>query len=212
MPWPKKGAKGGAAARRGAGGRGAASSGLDMQVLLVAVAASMFVAAVATAADWVWASQSLRHNVLYGLAHGAGLCGAMGLALGAANRRPFTGLAGGLIAGVLAAASYYGFVFIPGFRRYAILAAWAVLWILFGYLEGPFLRGSRVIGAVVRGIVAAAASGAVFYYVTAANWTGWNPQHIDYVAHFWRWGVAFLPGFLALLVTMSVQVRRTGGR
>ena len=66
----------------------------------------------------------------------------MGLALGAAHRRPFTGLAGGLIAGVLAAASYYGFVFIPGFRRYAILASWAVLWILFGYLEGPFLRGA----------------------------------------------------------------------
>jgi hypothetical protein len=183
-----------------------------MQVIIVAVVSSAFVAAVATAADWVWASQLLRHKILYGLLHGAGLCGAMGLALGAAHRRPFTGLAGGLIAGVLAAASYYGFVFIPGFRRYAILASWAVLWVLFGYLEGPFLRGARVSGAIARGVVAAAASGAVFYYVTAANWSRWNPQSIDYVAHFWRWGVAFLPGFLALLVTVSVQVRRTGGR
>jgi hypothetical protein len=210
MPWPKKGTKGGAA-RRGAG-PGTRSGGFDMQVIIVAVVASAFVAAVATAADWVWASQLLRHKILYGLLHGAGLCGAMGLALGAAHRRPFTGLAGGLIAGVLAAASYYGFVFIPGFRRYAILAAWAVLWVLFGYLEGPFLRGARVGGAIARGVVAAAASGAVFYYVTAANWARWNPQSIDYVAHFWRWGVAFLPGFLALLVTVSVQVRRTGGR
>jgi hypothetical protein len=66
-----------------------------MQVIVVAVIASIFVAAVATAADWVWASQLLRHKVLYGLVHGAGLCGAMGLALGAAHRRPFTGLAGG---------------------------------------------------------------------------------------------------------------------
>ena len=205
MPWPKKGSRSGAAARGGAGG-------FDMQVIIVAVVASAFVAAVATAADWVWASQLLRHQILYGLLHGAGLCGAMGLALGAAHRRPFTGLAGGLVAGVLAAASYYGFVFIPGFRRYAILAAWAVLWILFGYLEGPFLRGARVPGAIVRGVVAAAASGAAFYYVTAANWTRWNPQSIDYVDHFWRWGVAFLPGFIALLVTVSVQVRRTGGR
>jgi len=216
MPWPKKAAKGGAAKRgasgRGGGGRGATSGGFDMQVILVAVVASLFVAAVATAADWVWASQLLRHKMLYGLVHGAGLCGAMGLALGAAHRRPFTGLAGGLIAGVLAAASYYGFVFIPGFKRNAILAAWAVLWILFGYLEGPFLRGSRVVGAIARGVVAAAASGAAFYYVTAANWVGWNPQRIDYVEHFWRWGVAFLPGFIALLVTVSVQVRRTGGR
>jgi hypothetical protein len=209
MPWPKKGTKGGAA-RRGGGSGG--PGGFDMQVIIVAVVASAFVAAVATAADWVWASQLLRHKMLYGLVHGAGLCGAMGLALGAAHRRPFTGLAGGLIAGVLAAASYYGFVFIPGFRRYAILASWAVLWMLFGYLEGPFLRGARVGGALARGVVAAAASGAVFYYVTAANWSRWNPQSIDYVAHFWRWGVAFLPGFLALLVTVSVQVRRTGGR
>ncbi|MEO5820647.1 MAG: hypothetical protein ABIT71_09080 [Vicinamibacteraceae bacterium] len=209
MAWPKKGAKGGAARRGGGSGGGA---GFDTQVILVAIVASIFVAAVATAADWVWASQLLRHKMLYGLVHGAGLCGAMGLALGAAHRRPFTGLAGGLIAGVLAAASYYGFVFIPGFRRWAILASWAVLWILFGYLEGPFLRGSRVAGAIVRGVVAAAASGAVFYYVTAANWTRWNPQSIDYVEHFWRWGVAFLPGFLALLVSLSVQVRRTGGR
>ena len=209
MSWPKKGTKGGAA-RRGGGSGG--SGGFDMQVIIVAVVASAFVAAVATAADWVWASQLLRHKILYGLLHGAGLCGAMGLALGAAHRRPFTGLAGGLIAGVVAAASYYGFVFIPGFRRYAILASWAVLWMLFGYLEGPFLRGARVGGALARGVVAAAASGAVFYYVTAANWSRWNPQSIDYVAHFWRWGVAFLPGFLALLVTVSVQVRRTGGR
>jgi hypothetical protein len=210
MPWPKKGAKGGAA-RRGGGGSGS-SGGFDMQVIVVSLVASIFVAAVATAGDWVWASQLLRHKLLYGIAHGAGLCGAIGLALGAAHRRPFTGLAGGLVAGVLAAGSYYGFVFIPGFRRYAILAAWAVLWILLGYLDGPFLRGSKVVGAVLRGVVAAAASGAAFYYVTAVNWTGWNPQRIDYVEHFWRWGVAFLPGFIALLASVSVQVRRSGGR
>ena len=73
MPWPKKGAKGGGAARRGAG-----QGGLDMQAILVAVVASLFVAAVATAADWVWASQLLRHKMLYGLVHGAGLCGRWG--------------------------------------------------------------------------------------------------------------------------------------
>jgi hypothetical protein len=204
MPWPKKTKRGTAPAR------GAAAGGFDVQVIVAAVLSSIFVAAVATGADWVWATQAPRHKVLYALAHGAGLCGAMGLALGAAHRRPFTGLGGGLIAGVVAAASYYGFLFAT--RRYAILAAWCLLWVLFGYLEGPFLRGSKVVGAIVRGIIAAAASGAAFYYVTAAVWTRWNPPAIDYVEHFWRWGVAFLPGFLALLVTISVQVRRTGGR
>lgn len=183
-----------------------------MQILVTALVASLFVAAVATAADWVWASQLLRHKVLYGLVHGAGLCGAMGLAIGALQRRPITGLGGGLIAGLLAAASYYGFVLVPGFRRGAILAAWCVLWVLFGYLEGPFLRGARVGGAIVRGLIAAVGSGLAFYYVTAANWTRWNPQSMDYFEHFWRWAVAFLPGFVALLVTVKVEVRKTSGR
>jgi hypothetical protein len=204
MPWPKK-------TKRGAApGRGAAAGGFDMQVIVVALLSSLFVAAVATTADWVWATQALPHRALYGLMYGAGLCGGMGLALGAAHRRPFTGLGGGLVAGVLAAASYYGFVRVT--RPYAILAAWCTLWIMFGYLEGPFLRGSKVAGGIARGVVAAAASGAAFYYVAGANWSRWNPQAMDYVEHFWRWGVAFLPGFLALLVTVSVQVRRTGGR
>jgi hypothetical protein len=182
-----------------------------MGILVTVVAASLFVAAVATAADWVWASQLLKHKALYGILHGAGMLGAMGLAIGATQRRPIVGLAGGLVGGVLAAASYYGFVAV-GFRRYAILASWCLLWVIFAYLEGPFLRGARVPGAVLRGVIAAAGSGAAFYYVTAANWTRWNPQSIDYLEHFWRWAVAFLPGFLALLVTVKVDVRRTGGR
>jgi hypothetical protein len=182
-----------------------------MGILVTAVAGSLFVAAVATAADWVWASQLLRHKALYGLLHGAGMLGSLGLVLGATQRQPFTGLAGGLVGGVLAAASYYGFVAL-GFRRYSILAAWCLLWFIFAYLEGPFLRGARVPGAVVRGLVAGAGSGAAFYYVGAANWTRWNPQTIDYLEHFWRWAVAFLPGLLALLVTVKIDVRRTGGR
>ena len=75
MPWPKKGARGGAVARRGS----ASSGGFDMQVIIVAVVASAFVAAVATAADWVWASQLLPHKALYGIVHGAWLCGASDL-------------------------------------------------------------------------------------------------------------------------------------
>jgi hypothetical protein len=180
-------------------------------ILGTVLAASLFVGAVATVADWIWASQSLPHKALYGILHGAGMLGAMGLAIGATQRRPLTGLAGGLVGGVIAAASYYGFVAL-GFRRYSILAAWGLLWFIFAYLEGPFLRGSRVSGAVVRGVVAAAGSMAAFYYVTAANWMHPEPKSFHYLEHFWRWTVAFLPGFLALLVTLKVDVRRTGGR
>ena len=88
-----------------------------MQVIVVAVVASV-VAAVAAAADWVWASQLLL-KVLMASCTAPG-CAARWGWRSARHRRPFTDLAGGLIAGVLAAASYYGFVFIPGFRRYAI--------------------------------------------------------------------------------------------
>jgi hypothetical protein len=49
--------------------------------------------------------------------------------------------------------------------------------------------------------------------VALPMWTRWNPRAIDYVEHFWRWSVAFLPGFVALLVTVNAKAkRRTSGR
>jgi hypothetical protein len=183
-----------------------------MNPLVYAVLASLFLGAVATVGDWIWASQSLQHKMIYGIAHGAGFCGAMGLAVGIGHRRAMAGFLGGIVAGVLAAASYYAFA--PVLGRSAVLASWAVLWLLLAYLEGPWLRKAKVPGALLRGVLAAAASGAAFYYVTAKVWSGgrFGSGSIDVVDHFWRWTVGFLPGFVALLVTLSVQVRRSSGR
>jgi hypothetical protein len=181
-----------------------------MNPIVFAVAGSLFLGAVATAGDYIWASQSLPHKMLYGLVHGAAFCGAMGLVVGIGQGRAIAGFVGGLVAGVLAAASFYALA--PALGRSAVLAAWCVLWLLLACLEGPWLRKAKVPAALLRGGLAAAASGAAFFYVTARVWTNWHHGSIDLVDHFWRWTVGFLPGFVVLLVTLSVQVRRTSGR
>ena len=172
-----------------------------MSPILVAVVSSLFVAAVSTVGDWVWASQLLRHRTWYGLAHGAGLCLAMGLALGAPAGRPLIGAGGGIVAGFLAAGSFY--LLAPllrgaGIGGYgAMYLSWVLLWIFIGYLDGPILRRTAAAAAIVRGLIAAAASGVAFYLVSGM-WTNWSPATINYLDHFVRWTVAFLPGFLVL--------------
>lgn len=173
-----------------------------MASVQVAVLSALFVAGVATIADWIWASQLLPHRMWYGVVHGAGLCGAMGIAVGLPARRPLTGLVGGLIAGVMAAASFY--LLAPVLRYAAMFVAWCLLWILFAFLDGSMLRSRPRPEALARGAVAALCSGIAFYAVSGM-WTRWDPATINYADHFWRWAVAFLPGFLALRWPMGAR-------
>ena len=168
-----------------------------------AILSALLVAAIATLADWVWASQLLSHRMCYGLVHGAGLCLGMGLAVGAPVRRPLTGALGGLVAGVLAAASFY--LLAPMLRYPAMFVSWCLLWLLIAYLDGPILRRSTVSMALARGAAAALLSALAFYAVSGM-WTRWNPATINYLDHYARWTVAFLPGFLAL--RLPVPARR----
>lgn len=180
-----------------------------MSPVVIAILSSLLVAAVSTVGDWVWASQLLRHRMWYGLAHGAALCLAMGLALGAPAGRPIIGAVGGLVSGFLAAGSFY--VLAPlvrgaGLSGYsAMYLSWFLLWIFIGYLDGPILRRAAAGAAVARAVVAAVASGLAFYLVSGM-WTNWNPATINYLDHFVRWTIAFLPGFLAL--RLGVASRR----
>src|SRR3569832_1289625 len=135
-----------------------------MNPIVFAVVASLFLGVVATTGDWVWASQGLRHKMLYGLIPGAVFIGVLGLVVGVNGGRAMAGLAGGLVAGVLAAASYYAFALVLG-GRLAILAAWATMWLLLACLDGPFLRKARLPGALLRGVLAAAGSSAAFFFV-----------------------------------------------
>jgi hypothetical protein len=166
-----------------------------MSPLLLAVVSALFVAGVSTLGDWVWASQLLRHKMWYGLAHGAALCLAMGLTMGAPAGRPLIGAGGGIVAGLLGAASFY--LFAPLLRYNAMFLSWCLLWIFIAYLGGPILRRTPAMPALGRGLAAALASGVAFYAVSGM-WTDWNPATINYLDHFARWSVAFLPGFLAL--------------
>ena len=53
--------------------------------MLAALLCSLVVALVATLGDFIWAAPHLSHRMWYGLAHGAGLCMAMGLVAGRAG-------------------------------------------------------------------------------------------------------------------------------
>jgi hypothetical protein len=172
------------------------SSGIPMtRDLTLAIGSAVFAAVIMTIGDFVWASQLLRHRMAYGLLHGAGLCLALGLALGAPAKRPLTGALGGLAVGLLSAASFY--VLAPLMRYSAMLASWVVLWILLALLDRMLHRGSSIASALMRGALAAVGSGAAFWAVSGM-WDNWNPQTINYADHFVRWAIAFLPGFLAL--------------
>jgi hypothetical protein len=163
--------------------------------LSLAIGSAVFAGIIMTLGDFVWASQLLRHRMTYGLLHGAGLCLALGLALGAPAKRPLTGAIGGLVVGILSAASFY--VLAPMMRYSAMFVSWVLLWILLALLDRMLRRGASVGAALVRGALAAVGSGLAFYAVSGM-WDNWNPQTINYADHFLRWTIAFLPGFLAL--------------
>jgi hypothetical protein len=163
--------------------------------LSLAIGSAVFAGIIMTLGDFVWASQLLRHRMTYGLLHGAGLCLALGLALGAPAKRPLTGAIGGLVVGILSAASFY--VLAPLMRYSAMFVSWVLLWILLALLDRMLRRGASVGAALVRGALAAVGSGLAFYAVSGM-WNNWSPQTINYADHFLRWTIAFLPGFLAL--------------
>lgn len=172
--------------------------------LSLAIASAVFAGAIMTLGDFVWASQLLRHLMVYGLLHGAGLCLALGLALGAPAKRPLTGAIGGLVVGILSAASFY--VLAPMMRYSAMFVSWVLLWILLALLDRMLQRRASIASALIRGALAAVGSGLAFYAISGM-WQNWNPQSINYVDHFLRWTLAFLPGFLALQLFSSRTAR-----
>ena len=65
--------------------------------------------------------------------------------------------------------------------------------------RGLRARPAGPAGALARGVLAAVGSGAAFYAISGI-WTDPRPGGPDYGHHFLSWTLAFLPGFLALLV------------
>jgi hypothetical protein len=146
--------------------------------------------------DFLWAHFEVRHKAINGLVHGMTLLSVAGLVLAWPTRRLAAGLGGGAVAGLIAAASFYAFYPLLGYL-WAIVAAWMLLWLLFGALEA-WLRGAPILESPVllRGVTAAVLSGAAFYLVSGM-WTDHSAP--NYLRHLASWTFAFFPGFAALL-------------
>ena len=164
-----------------------------------AIVGSLLIAALSTFGDFVWARFVPAHRPVFGLLHGTTLCMAIGLYLGALRQRARRGAVAGALIGLAAAGGYYLLARLMG--NAAMFVLWVALWAAFGLLNGrgPGDRPSPTAGALARGALAAFGSGLAFYAISGI-WTRPAPGGPDYAYHFLSWTVAFLPGFLALLV------------
>jgi hypothetical protein len=176
--------------------------------LAAAITGTVAIAAVSTAADFIWATWISSHRAVYGFIHGALLFLAIGLFLGRLTGRAPAGAVAGAGVGALAAGLYYLLAPVLGFS--AMIVAWMAVWVGLALVYGR-LNAQRVdagtrhdiginVGAVAsRGVVAAIASGLGFYVISGI-WRPFNPQGVDYLVHFGAWTIAYFPGFAALLI------------
>ena len=163
--------------------------------MLHAIFAALFLGAISTLGDFIWAALDLRHRVAYGLAHGAVICLCIGAVVGFRARRPVVGAAVGPLIGVLAASGFY--LLAPSLRWAAMFPMWMLFWVCFAVLQAQLEGAHRWRAALVRGLAAAILSGLAFYAISGI-WTRPSPGGPSYVRHFLSWTFAFLPGFAAL--------------
>ena len=168
--------------------------------MIPAILASVLLAAVSTLGDFVWAYWNVRHRMGYGLIHGAIICLCIGAVVGWRAGRPAAGAIVGPIVGVIAAGAFYLLASTLGWL--AMLPAWMLFWICFAVLQARLSRDRTIGPALARGLLAAVLSGVAFYLVSGM-WTNPPRGGPHYAGNFLRWGVAFLPGFLALFISRS---------
>jgi hypothetical protein len=161
----------------------------------------LVVALVATIGDYIWFEYGVRHTTTAGIVHGAALLLAVGFILGHAAGALARGSMGGIVAGVAGALAYYGVAGTLGYLG-GLIAAWAFMWLVLAAINA-WLR--HTVGNarewLVRGAVAAVASGAAFYLV-AGIWTDRPPEGgRNYVWHLVAWTIAWAPGLMALTLT-----------
>jgi len=176
-----------------------------MSHVLAAAGAAVFLGAVMTAGDFIWAYFDVRHSKLSGIVHGAAMCLCIGAVIGARARRLVTGLVAGPVVGLVAAGGFYAMA--PTFGWGAMLPAWMLFWICFALLQ-HLLEKETLPMALGRGLAAAVLSGLAFYAISGI-WTNPSPGGPNYFQHFVYWSFAFLPGFLALFLRAVSTARPT---
>ena len=168
-----------------------------------ALAGALVLAAINTLGDFIWAHYIPSHRVIFGLMHGTLLLLVLGLYLGSVRGRPALGALGGAVVGLASAGSFY--VLARFIERSAMFVSWMALWIGFALLDARLLRRLGLLSeALVRGVLAAVGSGSAFYAISGI-WTRPRPGGPDYGYNFLCWTLAFLPGFMALLLTKPTR-------
>jgi hypothetical protein len=163
--------------------------------MLHAIVGAMFLGAVSTLGDFIWAAFQVRHRTAYGLLHGAVICLCIGIVVGWRRRRLTAGAVTGPAIGVAAAGLFY--VLAPFIRSGAMYLAWMFFWCCFALLQEQLSVSRDYRFMAVRGLAAALASGAAFYAL--GIWRE-DPGTQNYLVNFIYWSFTFLPGFFALFV------------
>jgi hypothetical protein len=159
----------------------------------------LFVAGVTTAGDYMWFEMGAgSHRMIAGVIHGAILLTTVGAVLGASAGRWLRGLPIGTIAGIGGALTYYALTGMA--RTGAMVAAWAMCWLILAALDGRMLRRPpRSFGDIVgRGITAAILGGLAFFLVVDFVWGHESVRDRNYLLQFLAWTVGWAPGILAI--------------
>lgn len=166
-------------------------------MLAPALVGSLLLAALSTAADYVWYLDIPQHQVMSGSIHGATLFAALGAYLGWRKGKAAIGLLGGLLSGVVAALSFYALAPIGGYNM--MLVSWLLLWIMLAALQTHLDGRLDLARALGRGIITAIVAAAGFAIVLFQLYQRWPPQSFSAPIHFAAWTIAYLPGLLVLL-------------
>lgn len=168
-----------------------------VRILTPALVGSLLLAALSTAADYVWFLDLPPHQVLSGTVHGAVLFAALGAYLGWRHGKLGLGAAGGLLSGALAAVSFYVLAPLGGYSM--MLVSWVLLWIMLAALQTHLDGRLDVVRALGRGLATSVAAGLGFAVVLFQLYRGWPPETFPFFKHFVAWAMAYLPGLYVLL-------------
>ncbi|HUF48410.1 MAG TPA: hypothetical protein VMM93_11380 [Vicinamibacterales bacterium] len=168
-----------------------------MQVVL----SILLVALVATVADYTWYTLGVEHRMVAGIVHGVVLLTAVGGVLGWAAGRLAVGLPLGMAAGAGGALAYYALAPALGGLG-AMVAAWAMLWVLLAFFDGRILRRGATgpSGMLARGVAAAILGGLAFYLVVDMLWGRPPAGGRNYVVQFAAWTFAWAPGLAVVMI------------
>lgn len=167
-----------------------------------AIGAAGFLGALSTLGDWVWVRFIPDGAVVPGVVHGMVIFVALALVLGwaAGSRRATWRLLAALpLAGLLIAALFYPLAYAIGYLQ-ALIVTWALMWLTLAVSQRWASQSREALSrSMARGLVAALGSGLAFWAISGM-WTNSGLAAGNYPLRLSLWTLAFVPGFLALIV------------